>query len=724
MDNIDILKSVLSEKYNIIQLIARGGMGEIYLATHRILGKKLAIKVIRQQMKKDAEVCQRFLLEARLAACLDHPNIIQISDYGSHPEFDYLVMPYIEGQTLHEKLKSAPFATDEALNIMIPIAEAISYAHKKNIIHRDIKPSNFLISDTGRILLTDFGISKHIGSATLTMAHQVLGTPKYMSPEQITGKTVSKSSDLYSLGIIFYQLVTGRYPFDTDAVESLTFMHLYTIPKHPTEINPNVPAELGSIIIKLLEKDPNKRYPDGESLLTDLMLQKTDFVLLNKAAGVATGRPLPSGGASLDRDVTTRKLGRQSGDRRRDGEEEATAKADMSIHDMPTAILISDPDASCGPPDPVIAFGYDADAATPSPQHPSPPKQNQTRTLAAASGICALILLLAAFLAYQLNIGNRFLTTTTPAVSPKPEEPAPPAPQPRPAPRLRDAQARVQDRIRRFNSLAMPLSVIQARHYLQLKVGVVADAPGPANKTDKLNRFLAELPFIEPVADGDCDVLISTALESDKIRISSNLYEPTGDIGEEADASPDAACFQKLQGFLLRNYCFQAFDTLKHLNRELSGAGITLEAWGKTTARFFIDDMLQFCLQPDFEAHCMILDINFNGIFRLYPISAEQQAKVPAGKSECSMDIKVAPPLGNEMIVAIGAARKDGMGDFSAGFGSDASIFQWSFDDPKASAVDLCERLFMSLLQSKPDEWAVDALPIRIVAAPTPAEVF
>ncbi|MBC2714098.1 MAG: serine/threonine protein kinase [Desulfobacteraceae bacterium] len=268
--SIDKLKSVLADKYEIVGLIASGGMGEIYLGVHRVLGKKRAIKIIHQEVEKEKDIRKRFMQEARLAASIDHPGIIQIMDFGSHDSFDYLIMPYIEGVTLQDKMDDGVMKWEDSIDLMISMVEAISHAHKKNVIHRDIKPANYMIDSNGQVILTDFGISKNLTDATLTAANTVLGSPKFMSPEQITGKKVDKRSDLYSLGLVFYQMLTGINPFDADEITSVMYKQVHEVPEHPSALNSNIPKKVGDILSRLLEKKPENRYPDADMLLMDL----------------------------------------------------------------------------------------------------------------------------------------------------------------------------------------------------------------------------------------------------------------------------------------------------------------------------------------------------------------------------------------------------------------------------------------------------------------------
>ena len=184
--------------------------------------------------KKKKTSASDLFREARLAASIDHPGIIEIMDFGSHDAFDYLIMPYIEGgDPAGEKLDDGPMAWEDAIDLMISMTDAISHAHKKEIIHRDIKPANYMIDANGQIILTDFGISKNLTDATLTAANTIMGSPKFMSPEQIAGKKVDKRSDLYSLGLVFYQMLTGINPFDAEEITSVMYKQVHEVPDHP-----------------------------------------------------------------------------------------------------------------------------------------------------------------------------------------------------------------------------------------------------------------------------------------------------------------------------------------------------------------------------------------------------------------------------------------------------------------------------------------------------------
>lgn len=270
-ENKALIQETLGEKYEIKDLIQAGGMGKIYLGIHKALNKRVAIKIVHQELVKNEQIKSRFYREAKLAASLDHSGIIDIYDFGSHNDFDYIIMPFIEGETLADKIsKQGPVDPEEGVRIMIEIADALHYAHSHNVIHRDIKPSNIMLDRQGKIIIADFGISKDMSDSDLTAPNTILGSPRYMSPEQIKGDPVDARSDLYSLGLVFYEMMTGNHPFKGKDSTAIYYAQAHEIPARPETQRPDIPRDLGAIIMKLLEKIPDSRYDDGGALVNDL----------------------------------------------------------------------------------------------------------------------------------------------------------------------------------------------------------------------------------------------------------------------------------------------------------------------------------------------------------------------------------------------------------------------------------------------------------------------
>ena len=261
----------LSEKYEIIQVIGRGGMATVYKAIQINLERVVALKVIHPNLVHDEEFLRRFHREAQTAASLNHPNIVMIFDEGAINGVHYMAMEYLEGEDLHDLIRTRGTLTvNEVVQIIAPIAEALDYAHLKGLVHRDVKSANIFITKEGRSVLTDFGIA-HAGSGTrLTQAGSVIGTPEYMSPEQAEGKQIDGRSDLFSLGIVMFECLTGNVPFKGD--NPLTTIHkiIYDNPPTIRRINNRIPGWMENIINHTLEKSLDKRVPNGKLLAMKL----------------------------------------------------------------------------------------------------------------------------------------------------------------------------------------------------------------------------------------------------------------------------------------------------------------------------------------------------------------------------------------------------------------------------------------------------------------------
>ncbi|MCD6452546.1 MAG: protein kinase [Acidobacteria bacterium] len=271
-DTFSLVKNALKGKYEVISELGRGGMAIVFKARDLKLDRLVAIKVLPPEFAYDIEFLRRFHHEAKIAAKLDHPNIISIYEVGEADGLTYFAMSYIDGETLADYIKrTGPIPTSEAIRITKDIASALSYAHKRGIIHRDIKPENILLDQEGRIKVTDFGIAKAAYGTTLATRTGVsLGTPHYMSPEQARGKPIDKRSDLYSLGIVMYEMVTGRVPFEGVDITSIMYQHVHETPDPPRKMNKDLPEWLERIILHLLAKDPDARFQTADDLITAL----------------------------------------------------------------------------------------------------------------------------------------------------------------------------------------------------------------------------------------------------------------------------------------------------------------------------------------------------------------------------------------------------------------------------------------------------------------------
>ncbi len=262
----------ISGRYKILEVIGGGGMANVYLARDMILERDVAIKILRFDFVNDEEFIKRFRREAQSATSLAHPNIVSIYDVGEEDNIYYIVMEYVEGQTLKQYIqKNAPLNPREALNIMEQIVSAIAHAHENQIVHRDIKPHNILIDHHGNVKVTDFGIAMALTSTTITHTNSVLGSVHYLSPEQARGGLATKKSDIYSLGIVLYELLAGRLPFDGESAVSIALKHLQSDAPSPKRWNPDIPQSVENIILKAMTKDPLHRYDSVEEMEEDIV---------------------------------------------------------------------------------------------------------------------------------------------------------------------------------------------------------------------------------------------------------------------------------------------------------------------------------------------------------------------------------------------------------------------------------------------------------------------
>src|SRR5215207_7161953 len=265
-------KTVLDNRYDVGRPLGSGGMGEVFLARDRVLGRDVALKVLRTQYAGDSEFAERFKREARSAASLSHPNIVQVYDRGETEDgASYIAMEYVPGGTLKEKiLGEGPLGTREAAALGAQVAEALGAAHERGMVHRDIKPQNVLLTDKGDVKVADFGIARAGSSVTISKTGTVMGTAGYMSPEQALGKPATSKSDLYSLGVVLYEALTGELPYTADNPIAVSMKHVNEPVVPPGEIDPTIPAGMNALVTQLMAKDPEDRYASADELGDDL----------------------------------------------------------------------------------------------------------------------------------------------------------------------------------------------------------------------------------------------------------------------------------------------------------------------------------------------------------------------------------------------------------------------------------------------------------------------
>ncbi|MFD1505910.1 Stk1 family PASTA domain-containing Ser/Thr kinase [Georgenia yuyongxinii] len=279
----DEIPRVLAGRYEVGELIGRGGMAEVHIGYDNRLSRTVAIKVLRSDLAKDPTFQARFRREAQSAAALNHPSIVSVYDTGEEhvvsasgntTTVPFIVMEYVEGHTVRSLLSGGdPLPIDEAVEIVVGVLSALEYSHREGIVHRDIKPGNIMLTPTGAVKVMDFGIARAMAdsAATMTQTHAVVGTAQYLSPEQARGEVVDARSDLYSTGCLLFELLTGQPPFQGDSAVAVAYQHVSETPRAPSAITPDVPESLDRVVLKSLAKDREDRYADAAHMRADLL---------------------------------------------------------------------------------------------------------------------------------------------------------------------------------------------------------------------------------------------------------------------------------------------------------------------------------------------------------------------------------------------------------------------------------------------------------------------
>src|SRR3954470_6587179 len=262
--------TIIDGRYRVLQRVGSGGMADVVCAEDLQLGRKVAIKLLHRRFAEDAEFVERFRREASSAAGLQHPNVVAVYDRGAWDGTYYIAMEYLEGRTLKQLVQEeAPLSPTRAIDLTTQILRAARFAHKRGIIHRDLKPHNVIVDAEGRAKVTDFGIAK-AGASDMTQTGSIMGTAQYLSPEQAQGHAVSAASDLYSVGIIMYEMLTGRVPFEGESAVTIALKQVSEAPVPPSAYNPQLPPALEAVVLRALEKDPARRFGDADEFIAAL----------------------------------------------------------------------------------------------------------------------------------------------------------------------------------------------------------------------------------------------------------------------------------------------------------------------------------------------------------------------------------------------------------------------------------------------------------------------
>ena len=286
----DLVGKYIGSRYEILEKIGNGGMATVYKAKCHVLNRYVAVKVLKEEFTTDEEFIRRFNVEAQSAAGLTHPNIVSVYDVGHEDGIYYIVMELIQGKTLKQIInEDGELPWKWSVNIAIQIASALEAAHKNNIVHRDIKPHNIIITEDGVAKVTDFGIAKAVSNSTITAFGTTIGSVHYFSPEHARGGFTDAKSDLYSLGVVMYEMLTGRVPFDADTPVSIALKHMQEKAVEPIKLNPSIPFAVNQIIVKAMQKEPSMRYQSATEMLKDLSM-----ALKNPEGGFVTEENIDS----------------------------------------------------------------------------------------------------------------------------------------------------------------------------------------------------------------------------------------------------------------------------------------------------------------------------------------------------------------------------------------------------------------------------------------------
>ena len=290
---------MLSDRYEVGELIGRGGMASVYRGRDLTLGREVAIKILESDLAADATFRTRFRLEAQAASRMSHPTIVRVYDAGEDVETDadgttravpYIVMELVSGQTLKEIIAAGPVSIDDAIHYTDGILEALEYSHRAGVVHRDIKPGNVMVTSAGQVKVMDFGIARAVSDSSSTVAEttQILGTAAYFSPEQAKGEPVDSRADVYSAGVVLYELLTGRPPFRGESPVAVAYQHVSETPLAPSEIVDTVPRSLDAVVLRALAKDPYQRYQDAGSFRAALDATRDGRTPSRKQVGALT----------------------------------------------------------------------------------------------------------------------------------------------------------------------------------------------------------------------------------------------------------------------------------------------------------------------------------------------------------------------------------------------------------------------------------------------------
>jgi serine/threonine-protein kinase len=290
-------QTTVDGRYRILDRIGSGGMADVYLAHDQHLAREVALKILHRRFARDQQFVERFRREASSAASLQHPNVVNVYDRGEHDGTYYIAMEHLQGRTLKDLAgQEAPLAQERAIDLGIQILQAAGFAHKRGVVHRDFKPQNVIVDSGDEVKVTDFGIAR-AGASDITETGSILGTAQYLSPEQAQGGEVSPSSDIYAIGVILYELLSGQLPFDGDSAVAVAVKHLSEDPPRLSSLRPDIHPGLESAVMRALAKDPAQRWRSAEEMVSTLQAARAQIAMGDRGQGTAVWAPLPADAA-------------------------------------------------------------------------------------------------------------------------------------------------------------------------------------------------------------------------------------------------------------------------------------------------------------------------------------------------------------------------------------------------------------------------------------------
>src|SRR5215213_4616994 len=288
-------RNLIDQRYELRTLVGSGGMADVYLAGDEVLGREVALKILKERYAENEEFVERFKREAKSAAALSNPYIVPVFDRGETDDGTYYItMEYLPGGTLDERIMATgALRPQEAAEVALQVAEALKAAHVRGVVHRDIKPRNILVSDSAHVKVADFGIARAVEATTISHTGDILGSAKYMSPEQAVGEQVGPASDLYSLGVVLYEMLTGRVPFEVETPADMPIRHAGAPPHRPKEVDPEVPEDLDAITMRLLATNPDDRYGSADEVIQALQRVRAGMPPAPSSTDGATAETAP-----------------------------------------------------------------------------------------------------------------------------------------------------------------------------------------------------------------------------------------------------------------------------------------------------------------------------------------------------------------------------------------------------------------------------------------------